>query len=1561
MNNYSIIVDDNGVLKEFYINSNSLGEVTLPINLVNNSQSEVGITLKLEDNVWFVEKSEELALISNNNTLSGNNIETGQLLEVIDDYNDCIATIFIIAVEMQSISMEKYYVSKETNISIGRSEENDICYTLSKNISRKHAAIHIGENREASVHDLSSNLGIYVNNVRVTSSVLKIGDIVSVLGLKIIYLGDFIGINAMDSSYVCKLQHIDISSNCENHEDIDNDNFYIRSPRIFKSLEKEDLEIDCPPATHKSKQMPLILTMGPSMTMAIAMLVSLGLTIANAGAGGSRQSIAVSGVTALSMLVGVILWPIIFNRYHKMQEIKEENFRQKQYMKYLQKQDEILREKADRNFSILNENYYPSPEQIINYLKDENLKRRLWERVPSDSDFMRVRLGSGNQPFDVNIVTQKEKFSLVEDPLNNELKKLVDKYKFLSSVPVTVSLLEEKTIGLIGKRKEIINNAMSIAFNLASLHSYDEVKLVFVYNNKESKYFEWTKMIPHTWNNERSIRYISTNRDETHRVFTAIDELVKERERDGSRIADALCLPQYVVFIFDDSLVKDEPLMRYINNSNNQVGISSIFVYSNVDRLPIDCRAIVQNDGQKCGVYIKNKNANGFIEFKPDKISIEQLEFFSSFVAPLEVKIMSNNMNIPESLKFLDIYKVGNVKALKLEDRWSNSEPHKSLAAPIGVKSGGAIFSLDIHESYHGPHGLVAGMTGSGKSEFLQAYIMSLAINFHPHDVSFILIDFKGGGMANCFDGIPHIAGKITNLSGNQLRRSLISIRAELKKRQKLFSELNINHIDKYHKLYKDSNHMLPSMPHLIIISDEFAQLKSQQPEFMKELIDVAQIGRSLGVHMILATQKPAGVVDDQIWGNSRFRVCLKVLDKHDSNEMIKKPDAAAIKLPGRCYIQVGFDEIFEHVQSGYSGSEYIPTNTYIDIEDKTIKLIDNCANVVQTAKGDIGGSSTGQTQMEAIVSHIKEVAIEKDIKATPLWLEALPPILPLSSIDSFNKTSFDGSKWMQNDEWLNPVIGMADYPEEQVQFPLKAELGSKGHIAVYGNSGSGKTTYIQTLIYSLACTYSPEEFNLYVIDLGGRTLGVYSQLPHCGDVVYADDKQGIETIVNGLLDIIEERKLMFSNVNVGGVESYIQTTGEKIPAMVLCIDNYIVLHERYYELEEDLVSIARDGSTYGIYLVVTGSTEGSIHRLTDYFKNFFVLQMNDSYAYKQVIGSAAGLEPEPIKGRGLTDAGVPVEFQTAIAVNHENEAIRINEIKKVIDKMIFSWDGNKPISFIDKMSSQNENTNTSNTTSNTNINNTNKSITKVKKKDMTVIEYNENALFIGMDTTRSIQKSIELKDVFSFLVGGLGATGKTTTIKSIAKDIIRYPDRKLVIIDKITKDLEGFSKSINPDVYISTCKEFDSFVQLLKVKVVERMSLYNEVKELLEDEEEVYGCMQKYDKYFIVVHDFAAFYEMISDAALIELEKMMEVIEGLNIYFITGANFVNLREDFSGQVLYKKLIETDTGIIMGGNINKQTCITFNNMSALDRNKSLPLGTGILFEGEKYKEIQVLF
>ena len=277
---------------------------------------------------------------------------------------------------------------------------------------------------------------------------------------------------------------------------------------------------------------------------------------------------------------------------------------------------------------------------------------------------------------------------------------------------------------------------------------------------------------------------------------------------------------------------------------------------------------------------------------------------------------------IPNAITFFEMYGVTTLKELNVLERWKKNRTYDNMRALIGVKSGGQACYLDLHEKYHGPHGLVAGTTGSGKSETLQTYILSLALNFSPDDIGFFVIDYKGGGMGNLFSGLPHVLGQISNLSGNQIRRAMVSIKSENQRRQRVFNENGVNNINAYTHLYKSGEAKLP-VPHLFIIIDEFAELKREEPDFMRELISVAQVGRSLGVHLILATQKPSGTVDDNIWSNSKFRLCLRVQDRQDSMDMLHKPDAAYLTQAGRGYLQVGNDELYEQFQSGWSGAVY--------------------------------------------------------------------------------------------------------------------------------------------------------------------------------------------------------------------------------------------------------------------------------------------------------------------------------------------------------------------------------------------------------------------------------------------------------------------------------------------------------------------------------------------------------------------------------------------------------------------------------------------------------------
>ena len=391
------------------------------------------------------------------------------------------------------------------------------------------------------------------------------------------------------------------------------------------------------------------------------------------------------------------------------------------------------------------------------------------------------------------------------------------------------------------------------------------------------------------------------------------------------------------------------------------MGISLIIIDNKIVNIPDQCQSFVQLSEAKCE-YFESLVNNKPIQFEMDK---NYIDYFSCAkkLANIPIKIISKTEGqLPDKLGFLEMYDVGKIEQLNIKNRWEKNNPIQSLGVPVGYNQNGDKLIIDLHEKYHGPHGLIAGMTGSGKSEFLITYILSMALNFHPYEVQFILIDYKGGGLAGAFENeishikLPHLVGTITNLDANEIKRSLSSIESELKRRQRAFNEAreisgeSTIDIYKYQKMYREGIVKEP-VSHLFIISDEFAELKNQQPEFMVQLISTARIGRSLGVHLILATQKPSGVVDPQIWSNTRFRVCLRVQEKSDSNEVIKSPDAAYLKQTGRFYFQVGFNEIYELGQAAWAGGMYVPSEKNKKNINDSIDFINNIGDIIKSVE----------------------------------------------------------------------------------------------------------------------------------------------------------------------------------------------------------------------------------------------------------------------------------------------------------------------------------------------------------------------------------------------------------------------------------------------------------------------------------------------------------------------------------------------------------------------------------------------------------------------------------
>lgn len=1522
---------------EYFIPKVAEGETLIELKSEDTGlESDIKFTLDSLDGQWKIISKSSARFNENGKYLNEKLFNAGDTVPVFSQDNKKSLVLLVDKLDSGAASYSKFICNNLQQISIGRSSDNIIFYKHPL-VSSNHAVI-VFERDRVQLYDAESQNGTFVNGEKINSKELSFGDSIFILGLKVIFLGNIIAINNPRGLITCSLpkymSHDEIAANFDLvDEGFDDDSFFQRSPRIVKKIEKSKVDIDTPPSPNTPKKQPLFMTLGPSITMGMAMLGSTAFTVFSSR---NNPAMMIPGIVmSASMLLGTIFWPLLSLRYHKKSAEKDEEQRKVKYREYLNRENAELQKKVERNRAILSD-IYPDPEVCLNRALSSD--RRLWERTTSHDDFLDVRLGKGIQPFSIDINIQKERFTMVNDPLQEDLKKLANDFKLISNVPISVSFLKNRMVGMIGDREKLVDIISCMIVSLAALHSYDELKMVFVYDKSEEHIWNWVKWLPHVWSAERNIRFIATQTDEVREAFLYLEDTFRSRiEEDTNRQEQEVKVPYYLVFVMNKRLIENEYFTKYITNSKNNLGISSVFLYEKMNQLPKECNSIIQYVGSECYLYNKEDPSGKMVGIRADSVANRDLNAYSRSLAQIKVKEDSQTASLPNMLTFLGMYGVGRIENLDIHRRWKESTSYKTLEAPLGVRAGGSIFNMNIHEKYHGPHGLIAGMTGSGKSEFIQSFILSMAINYHPSDVSFILIDYKGGGMANCFKELPHIAGIISNLGGNQIRRSLISLQSELKRRQRVFAEVGVNHIDKYQQLYKEHKATLP-LPHLVIISDEFAELKSQQPEFMKELVSAARIGRSLGVHLILATQKPSGVVDDQIWSNTKFRICLKVLDRMDSNEMLKRPEAADLTQPGRCFVQVGNNEIFELIQSGWSGAAYMPSDEFDDENNKIVSMIDNCARPLKIQSFGKTASKDCASQLSSVVEFINKLALAESISPLQLWLEPLPEVMALDKIRSTNE-GWNGKRWMKTREWMNPVVGIIDDPKNQSQVPLGLNLGKEGHLALYGAPGTGKTTFLQTFITSLVMGYTPDMLNIYILDFGGRTMAYYQELPHVGGVIFSTDEDKLNKLIKMLTKELENRKRMFSDYGVGSLSSYMEASGKTMPAIVLILDNYSAFNELYPDLENSMVYFSREGGNYGIYLVLTGNSTNSIkYRVIQNFKLMLTLQLNDKYDYTNVVGQTNGLEPEAIKGRGLVkENGIPLEFQTAIANCNETESGRVQKLKELFKQMAEAWDGRKakPIPVVPDDLTFN---------------------TLFENAEIQA-EVEKELLPLGYDVTEAEITYHDIRSSLFYNILGYEKTGKTNLIKVIHGMVKRKLDWKTFVVDCESDDLKSTSVKHGAEGYIADSDGLDEFTKSLYEEVNSRFKDLKSFRLENQNPETEYEYMQKYNPIVVLIDGFEKFYDVMSHAALANMVSIAKNGANLSIYFIITGN-PNTLTKYSNEELYRLIFSSSNGFILGGRVDSQSIFNVN-MNYNQRSAQLEPGYGYMIERQKYKTVKI--
>lgn len=1114
----------------------------------------------------------------------------------------------------------------------------------------------------------TGNIMMMLNNRQLTHlpQTLQFGDELAFDGLTLKFMNEELWVTGVQTS---SQQLVETpSSRYDFYEDYPN---YHRSPRIIYREPEDKITIKGPtdmprkPANHLLRAIipPLVMV---GMVVLISFFQPRGIYIY---------------IMVVTSIVTVIL--SITNFFKTRKEYKENVIeREVLFREYLmtKSQDLYKIQEEHRQGQLY---HYPKVEELLEMAS--RYDHRIYEKTPLHFDFLSYRLGLGER---------EASFSLTYPPLDREKKlddlekeglALYDQYRQTRELPIVANLMSGP-VGYIGPRSVVLEQLQLLVYQLAFFHSYHDVQVITLSPEEEKDDWTWMRWLPHATLQDINVRGLVYDQRSRDQVLNSLYQVLKIRksQRDNKEVRESTFFtPHYVVVVTDASFILDHVIMEFFNEDPTDLGCSIIFVQDTLSSLSENIVTIVDMKDRNNGILVLEKGELVNKRFRLDHLNDDfDKEAMPRLLAPLR-HLQNLKNSIPERVGFLEMYGVKEINELSIPELWATHAPHQSLAVPLGMRGKDDLVYLDLHEKAHGPHGLIAGTTGSGKSELIQSYILSLALNFHPHDVGFLLIDYKGGGMANLFKDLPHLLGTITNLDAASSMRALVSIEAENKRRQAVFAKFGVNHINQYQKLYKNGEVAEP-MPHLFLISDEFAELKTNEPEFMKKLVSTARIGRSLGVHLILATQKPSGVVDDQIWSNSRFKLSLKVATTQDSQELLKTADAADITQTGRAYLQVGNNEIYELFQSAYSGGDYQPDKDRLNIEDHTIYAI-NVNGQYDILTQDLSGLDEAETveeipsELDVVVKAIKATTDQLNVAPLPKpWLPPLGERIYLEELVTFDWQT----AWSEGYKPLMVTLGMVDLPAEQAQKPAVINLTEDGNMALFGSPGTGKSTFLQTVFVNLVRQLTPEQLHVYLFDFGANGLAPLRSYPHVADMFLVDDLDKILKWIRRIKELIAERKRILQAQSVANIKTYNELTGEVLPAIVIILDNYDGFKDEPFKdsLESIFYQVAREGLSLGIYLVLTADRWTSIRvQLQANLKNKFALTLNDSTDLSSIVGRLQ-VPIRDIKGQGaIRWDGMPTIIQFALPTQTEGEMVNIAALREEAHVMSEHWGGDRP------------------------------------------------------------------------------------------------------------------------------------------------------------------------------------------------------------------------------------------------------------------------------------------
>lgn len=1032
---------------------------------------------------------------------------------------------------------------------------------------------------------------------------------------------------------------------------------YNRPPRLHPPERETKFRLPSPVRDYEARPLPWLMALTPLVTAVVMVLVF------------GRWYYMIMALMSPLIMLGNYLMDKKQGRKSHAKQVKEYNEHKARIEK--DAQEALLAERLDRRQAI------PDPATVLSL--GTGPRTRLWERRRTDADHLLLRVGTGRMPSDV----------VLDDPEQDDHKRQVTWN--IEDAPVALPLAERGVVGIAGPGDSAQALGRWAVAQTAVLHSPLDVQFYVLTENSGQDSWDWVRWLPHSRpaGAQDANVLIGTDAETVGARIGELTQLLDARQKAARQNGNKASFsdPDIVVVWDGSRRLRSMPGVVRLLREGPAMAMYAICLDAEERFLPGECQAIViaepkpeEHAGAQAPVRTAPAAPGGFPSFhawhatetdgsasgtskalelrlrvqqtgvarvrdvRPDFVSAAWCSRLARALSALrDISGETEDSALPGASRLLDVLQLEPPTGDAISARWRMGG--QSTTAVIGESYDGP-FGIDMRRD--GPHGLIAGTTGSGKSELLQTIVASLAVANTPENMTFVLVDYKGGSAFKDCVKLPHTVGMVTDLDAHLVERALESLGAELKRREHILAAADAKDIEDYQDLVRRDPSHAP-VPRLLIVIDEFASMVRDLPDFVTGLVNIAQRGRSLGIHLLLATQRPSGVVSPEIRANTNLRIALRVTDGGESSDVIDSPEAGHISksTPGRAYVRLGHASLVPF-QSGRVGG-------------RRPGAADPAA--LAPWAGPLGWTDLGRaalvkpkaeqreeeeiTDLKVLVDAVREA--NRSLGIPPQHSPWLPALSETLLLDEITVPAFAGGPGK-----LPPApYGVEDLPADQARRPVVVDFASFGHLLIGGAPRSGRSQILRTIAGSLARTHSAADVHLYGIDCGNGALNALTRLPHCGAVVGRNQTERVVRLIARLKGELTRRQDLLADKGFAdiGEQRAAEPEGERLPHIVVLLDRWegwlpTLGEYDHGDLTDQLTAMMREGASVGVHLVMTGDRQILSTRIGSLTEDKYALRLADRSDFS-LIGVNARKIPEEIPpGRGYrNEHGTETQF----------------------------------------------------------------------------------------------------------------------------------------------------------------------------------------------------------------------------------------------------------------------------------------------------------------------------